>query len=212
MVIFFFYQNNGMVSLSPLLVFFCKIYMFPPRGLVWSLIGITDYIRNTLLGDHIIAIYWFWFSPSTMVSYHCHHYWLLFFVVFRHFFPTDDCDHLLGSLITFEVLCWAIVSELFIMFVFLPERWCCITVTVDDCCCMSFFLVSSPSMNLIILFYFSLFPLRGWVPPLVMITYYIWSTLLSYHISAIHPYRLDYVVSHSIFILFKSNGDVSSLP
>ena len=124
-------------------LFFCYISLFPPRGLVWSFIGITDYIRNTLLGDHIIAIYWFWFSPSRMVSYHCHHYWLLFFVVFRHFFPTDDCDHLLGSLITFEVLCWAIVSELFIMFVFLPERWCCITVTVDDCCCLSFVFVSS---------------------------------------------------------------------
>ena len=71
----------------------------------------------------------------------------IFFVVFRCFLPTYECDHLLGSLITLKVICWEITLALFIIFIFLPEQWLCITITIDYCYCMSSVFVYYPTMS-----------------------------------------------------------------
>ena len=65
---------------------------------------------------------------------------------------------------------------------------------------------------------FYLFPPRRWVQPLVGITNYTGSTLISDHIIDIYnyfiqdPYRLDCVVSYSLAVLFQNNGAVSPPP
>ena len=56
MVSLFFSQHNGVVSSSPLLIVF-DFFLFSPWSWVWYLIRIAAYIRNTLLSNHIAAIY-----------------------------------------------------------------------------------------------------------------------------------------------------------
>ena len=140
------------------------------------------------MGDDIISISYVCYFPITMVLYHCHHCWLLFFVDLHCYLPMDNFNHSLVSLTTVNVPCWAILLELFIIFVFLPELCCRIIVPVDDCYCMSFFFLFSLLMSVTTWFYsFCLFPLHGWVIPLIMITDYVWCTLGVDHISTIYP-------------------------
>ena len=85
-IMFSLSQNNGAVSPSLLLiVMFCCFYLFPPHGWMQPLVGITDYIRSTLLSDNIFAIYHHCFSPRTMASHHHYCCWLLFLSFY--FFP-----------------------------------------------------------------------------------------------------------------------------
>ena len=94
----------------------CYILNFPvisTYGLVQPLVWIADYIGNTLLRDHIIAIYHHCFYPSIMSLFCRHCCWLLYFEVFLWFLPMNDCDHSLGFLITLKVLCWAIIFSLY---------------------------------------------------------------------------------------------------
>ena len=104
------------------LLFFCRFYLFPHCPWVQPLVGFTYYIGSTLMSNHIIAIYHNCFSAITMASFHCHRCWLLYFEVFLWLLPTDECDHLLGSLLTLEVIFWAIILSLYIIIVFFQNN------------------------------------------------------------------------------------------
>ena len=57
----------------------------------------------------VILSRWVCVSPSTVVSFHHHHCWLLFLAVFLCFLIAHECDYTFGSLLTSELLCWAII-------------------------------------------------------------------------------------------------------
>ena len=86
------------------------------------------------------------FSTSTLASFHHHQCWLIGFIIFLCFLISHECYHLLGLLITLEVLCWAIILLLFIN-IFLQAQRCCFTITVVDCYILKFFFDSSPRMS-----------------------------------------------------------------
>ena len=89
--------------------------------------------------------WWVCFSLNTMASFHCHRCLLLFFVVFLCFLIAHECEHLLGSLITWEVLCWAIILLLYIIIVFLRAQSHRFDITVVDCYILIFFLWLLPT-------------------------------------------------------------------
>ena len=92
----------------------------------------------------ILLLYIIFFSPSTMALF-CHYRcWLLYFVIFLCFLPTYECNHLLGYLITLEVLCWAITLLLYIILFSLPAQWRRFTITLFGCHILLFFFISSP--------------------------------------------------------------------
>ena len=147
-----------------------------------------------------------------MAAFHRHHCWLLYLDIFLWFIPNDKCNHMLGYMITLEVLFWRdyIISILYISLSplsdglcgitflesFIPVQWCRITIaSVYFCFCL-----------------ICLFPpcLRVWT--LVMITDCKASSLLSDHIIAIYqhfiydPCWIKISVSHFIVNILLSNG------
>ena len=172
----FFFQHNGVVSPSPLLiVIFCCFHFFLPHGWVHPLVGIADYIGSTLLIDYIITIYHHFFLPAqwrcfTVTVVDCH--------IFCSFFPplpTDECYHSLVSVITLEVLCWDIILSLYIIIVFLLSQWRRFTVTVVDCYILLFLFFSS----------------HGWGRPFFGIADYIESTFLRDNVITIYHHCLS---------------------
>ena len=113
------------------------------------------------------------------------HCWLLLFVFFLCFLIPHKCNHSLGSLITLEVLFWAIILFTFITIVSPPTQWRCFTVTDIDCYILSYLFP----------------PTNGWVWPLVGIADYIGSTLLIDHIIPIY----HHCFSPSTISSFKSH-------
>ena len=78
----FFSNYNGVISPSPLLiVIFRNFSVIPHHGRVQPLFGIAAHIGRTFPSDHIIAINHHCWSPSTMESFKCYHFWLLNFEV-----------------------------------------------------------------------------------------------------------------------------------
>ena len=57
----------------------------------------------------VILSWWGCFSPSTMAFFHRQHCWLLFLNYFLGFLIVHECDHSLGSLLIYKLLCWAII-------------------------------------------------------------------------------------------------------
>ena len=57
----------------------------------------------------VIMSQWVCFSPSTMVSFHHHRCWLLFFGVFLVASFHHECNHSFGLLCLSDLLCWAII-------------------------------------------------------------------------------------------------------
>ena len=130
------FQSNGATSPSPwFIVVFCRFYLFPPHGWVLQLVGITDNIGSTFLSNYII-IFCTWpvlarfcsftlsrnFIPAqwhhiTVAMVYC--YFFLFFC----FLLVDECDHSLWSLITSEVLFWAIILSLYIIILIHDCYW-----------------------------------------------------------------------------------------
>ena len=77
---FFFSEHNGVISLSPLLIFiFWSFLGIPPHGWVRPLVHNAAYIGSTFLIHRIIAINCHCFYPRIMASFHCHRCWLLYF-------------------------------------------------------------------------------------------------------------------------------------
>ena len=142
--------------------FFWNFYILPSHKRVFPLIGITDYIGITSLGDDIFSIFCVFKYPRTMVSYHLHHCWLLF-CRFWLFPPQKWVRPLIG--ITDNIGSTLVrnhISNIYHVF-FLPEQWCRITITVDDCYSMSFFFVSYPNMTVITSFLSLLFVSSSWM-------------------------------------------------
>ena len=92
------------------------------------------------------------------------------FLSFFCFLISQECNHLLGLLITLKLLLWAIILSLFIIIVFVPSQRRHLTATVVDCYILSYLF----------------FTPHGWVQPLFGIADYIGSTFLSDHIIAIY--------------------------
>ena len=170
-------------------LFFCRFYFFPPRGRVRPLVGITDYIRSTLLSDHIIDIYHYFIQDPYGLDCAVWPYLeILFqgngtisllplFIVFLYFLIclpfTDECDHLLVSLITLGVLFWEIILSLFIMFFFSHNNG---FISPSPLMIFNIYHLSLFSPHVWVwplVFFFSLLLLHRWVLPLIMITYYI---------------------------------------
>ena len=96
-----------------------NFFVISPHGWVQPLVWIATYIGINFLSDCIIAIYRHCFYPSTIASFHRHRCWLLYLEVFIWFLPMDDCNHLLGLMITLEVLYWVIILSLYWYY----DRW-----------------------------------------------------------------------------------------
>ena len=93
----FFYQHNGIVSPSPLLIVICcRFSLFLRCPWVRPLIVFADYIGSTFLSNHIIALYHHYFSQIIMALFHRQHCWLLYFKGFSGSYPrisaTTHCD------------------------------------------------------------------------------------------------------------------------
>ena len=134
----FFPQNNVVILPAPLLIVifwnFLLFLLFDDcnDSFLWLItLGIT------FLSNHIIAVYHYCVSPSTMSLFHRNHYWLLNVEVYLSFFLTDEQEHLFGLLNTLEVLFWAIILSSYIIH-FFPARWPCFTVTIVDCYVLKF--------------------------------------------------------------------------
>ena len=57
-IIMSYFQRNDAVSPSPwFILVFCHFYLFPPRGWVQPLFGITDSIGSNFMSDNFITIY-----------------------------------------------------------------------------------------------------------------------------------------------------------
>ena len=110
----FFYEHNGVVSPpNVLVVIFWRFYVTYPHIWVQPHIGVSNCVVISLLRYQIIVIYHHCFSPNTMVLFHRHRCWLLYFCITIFYLLTDDCDHSLGSMITLEVLFWSIILSLY---------------------------------------------------------------------------------------------------
>ena len=78
-----FSHHNGVVSPSPLLtIIFWSLSTIHPHRWVHLLIWIAASIGNTFLINFIVSIYHHFFSPSTMMTFHCHHCSFLYFEFF----------------------------------------------------------------------------------------------------------------------------------
>ena len=117
--------------------------MIPLHRWLQSLVCMAGYIGNYFAerSNHCY-ISWF-FSPSTMVLFYRHHCWLLYFEVSLSFLLTDDCDRSFRSLLTSELIFWAILLSPYIIIVFLPEKWRGFTITVVDCYILKFSMIPS---------------------------------------------------------------------
>ena len=94
--------------------------------------------------------------------FHCHHCLLLYFKFSMSFLFTDEYDRLFGSLITSELLLWAVVLSPYIIIVFIPEQWRGFTVTVVDSYILNCYMI----------------PLICWMQPLIRMDDSIGSTFL----------------------------------
>ena len=140
-----------------------------PHRWVWPPVGIAACVGSTFLKrSYYCYISSLFFSqhngvvsPSPLL--------IAIFWIFLWFLLTDECDHLLGSLLRCNYFSEAIILSPYIMIFFLPAQWRSFTVTVAD------FLFWS----------FSMIPPHGWLQPLVGVAGCIGSTFLSDHIIAI---------------------------
>ena len=118
----------------------------------------------------VIHSWWVSFSPSTVASYHCHHWWL-FFVLFICFLPHGRVWLLIEITDYIGITCLG--NHIIAIY-----HVCFSTSTIvsyhHHCCWLLLFVV------------FSLFPPHIWLWPLVGITDYIGSSPLSNHISTIY--------------------------
>ena len=111
------------------LLSFWSSYIIPPLWWLQPLVGFDDCIGNYFSGRSNYAIYNHFFNPITMASFHCRHFWLLYFNVFLLSLLEDECGHSFGSLITLELIFWEILLSPYIMVVFLPAQWRIFSVT-----------------------------------------------------------------------------------
>ena len=129
----FLSQHNGVVSLSPLLIVIFVVFLFFLIAHEWYhslglMITLEVLFWEKIVSLCIIIV----LSMITMVLFHWQRCWLLYIEVFLWILPTDERDHLLGSLLKLKVLFWAIIFSLYIIIVF-SAQLCCFTVTVVYC-------------------------------------------------------------------------------
>ena len=126
-----------------------------------------------------------------MASFHRHRYWLLFFAVFLCFLVAHKFGHLVGSLITLELIWWAIILSLFITISSLQAQGRHFSDTVVNCYILKIFYYSSPLMIATTRWYcwlhWKYFADRLFYPYIAIYNY--------------HPYLLNFVVSH-FFVSF----------
>ena len=97
---------------------------------IFWVITLLLYIIMTLIGSIVQCHILWWFYSTAMASYHWCHVVLLFFVFFLCFLLADQCDHLLVSLITLEVLFWEVILSLYNKFIFNPGKNIYISISI----------------------------------------------------------------------------------
>ena len=87
------------------------------------------------------------FSTSTMVLFHRHDCWLLYFEVFLLFLLFDDFNQSLGSLITLDITLMSNQITAIYHDYFLRALWRHFTVMIVDCYILKFFCHSSSKVS-----------------------------------------------------------------
>ena len=187
----FLSQHNSLISTSPLLIaIFSHDYFPPPHWWVRSLVWMYDYIGSTLLICHIIVIFLYIIIPliGWIVWYHIYQ-WLSF-----------HCNGVVSPLLLFIVLFCFIVSyktlvrsklPRHVYSDYIPAQWnqyfirvpCLINNVAWHYLAFSFpsnDAISSSPCFIVVFFHHSMFYPRVWLQPLIMITVFIWRTLLRY--------------------------------